>query len=245
MAECTGRIVRVYGDVASGRVEDDINLYAYVHNDPLDGVDPTGNDDSPWSMAQADASVTPQGVAAMLGGIADGLSIGGATGNAAFFGNASDPSVQSGYRAGTLIATGITFGLLGASAISSAAEAEASLATSTTSAIPSSNVVARGGANITADSIAQGTSDTSVGRGFSANSAPTLPEAATDIRNNQVGVTTAGDIRAAGGEVHATSHPGNPTHVTVTGLKPDQASKLLSPSVKNPVPKCDRRCLQQ
>ena len=37
--------------------QDDLNLYAYVKNDPLDGLDPTGNDDSPWSMSQADARV--------------------------------------------------------------------------------------------------------------------------------------------------------------------------------------------
>jgi hypothetical protein len=42
-------------------------------------------------------------------------------------------------------------------------------------------------------------SNTSVGPGFSANSAPTLAGAATDIKNNQVGATTAGEIRAAGG----------------------------------------------
>jgi hypothetical protein len=32
----------VYGDLVLGRVEDDLNLYAYVGNDPLDRTDPSG-----------------------------------------------------------------------------------------------------------------------------------------------------------------------------------------------------------
>ncbi len=32
----------MYGDLVLGRVEDDLNLYAYVSNDPLDRADPTG-----------------------------------------------------------------------------------------------------------------------------------------------------------------------------------------------------------
>ena len=47
----------IFGRGDSIRFKDDLNLYAYVKNDPLDGVDPTGNDDSPWSMPQADARV--------------------------------------------------------------------------------------------------------------------------------------------------------------------------------------------
>jgi RHS repeat-associated protein len=101
--------------------KDDIDLYTYVGNDPLDRTDPTGQCDDPWCQSQADANTTPQGTAAMAWGIADSLSVGGATGIVPF-GNANDPQVQAGYHAGTLIADAITVGVLGAVAANSAAE---------------------------------------------------------------------------------------------------------------------------
>jgi hypothetical protein len=79
---------------------------------------------------------------------------------------------------------------------------------------PSGNGTGRA-RDITPESIEAGTSNTNVGRGFSANSAATLPETATDIKNNKVGVTTADQVRSAGGEVHDTPNDKNPTHVTV------------------------------
>jgi hypothetical protein len=42
VAEHVGRIVRRYGKHASGRLEDDLNLYAYVGNDALNRGDPLG-----------------------------------------------------------------------------------------------------------------------------------------------------------------------------------------------------------
>ena len=47
-----------------------------------------------------------------------------------------------------------------------------------------------------------------------------------------------GEIRKAGGEVVVTSGKGN--QVTITNLKPEDASSLLSPSVPNPVSKNQR-----
>ena len=52
---------------------------------------------------------------------------------------------------------------------------------------------------------------------------------------NQVGVTTAGAIRSAGGDVLSTSGQ-SATHATVTGLSPQAASALMTPT-RNPVPK--------
>jgi len=54
------------------------------------------------------------------------------------------------------------------------------------------------------------------------------------IRNNQVGVTTVGAIRAAGGDVVPSPSRTNPNHATLSGLTPEQASKLFCPTRKNP-----------
>lgn len=195
--------------------DDDFNLYAYVKNDPLNATDPTGM--NAW----------------------DDLRNG-------FFQGVSDASGSRGYpdvTDGTADKSSATYALgkgLGAGLVVQAAFG----GRGPRSSVPDSHVVARGGAKITPESIENATSDTKVGRGFSANAAPSLAEAATDIKHGQVGVTTAKDVRAAGGEVHDTSSKRNPTHVTVTGLDSTKASELLSPSMKNPVPPCDRRCNQ-
>jgi len=114
--------------------------------------------------------------------------------------------------------------------------------------IKNSDVVVRGGADIpgggnSVEGLAAGTSThTDSGlTGFSAEASPgaTLCELCTNIPNNQVGVTTAGDIRALGGEVTPTTGR-SPNHVTVTGLPPEDANKLLTPTQPNPVPKDQR-----
>jgi hypothetical protein len=54
------------------------------------------------------------------------------------------------------------------------------------------------------------------------------------ILNNQVGVTTAGAIRAQGGEVDPSPMRANPNHATLSGLTPEQASALFRPTILNP-----------
>jgi hypothetical protein len=71
------------------------------------------------------------------------------------------------------------------------------------------------------------------------NSAKELaaPDAQTGypgIPHNQIGVTTVGSVRAAGGEVTASPTKKNPNHATLSGLTPEEASSLFSPTVKNP-----------
>ena len=60
-----------------------------------------------------------------------------------------------------------------------------------------------------------------------------VKELSKNLPHNQIGVTTVGEVRAAGGDVIKTSGA-SPNHATLTGLSPEQASKLLTPTIKKP-----------
>ena len=62
----------------------------------------------------------------------------------------------------------------------------------------------------------------------------TIVELAHAIPHGQIGVTTVGEIRKAGGDVVRTSGR-SPYHATLTGLIPEEASKLLTPTILNPI----------
>jgi hypothetical protein len=53
------------------------------------------------------------------------------------------------------------------------------------------------------------------------------------IPHRQIGVTTVGAVREAGGDVIRTSGR-SPYHATLTGLVPDEISFLLTPTISNP-----------
>jgi hypothetical protein len=101
--------------------------------------------------------------------------------------------------------------------------------------IPDDALVVRGGRNRPED-IQRGTATHPSGvTGVSVESAAGLSveELAAAIPHGQVGVTTAGAVRGAGGDVVRTSGR-SPNHATLTGLTPEQASRLLTPTVPNP-----------
>ena len=101
--------------------------------------------------------------------------------------------------------------------------------------IPDDALVVRGGQNRPQD-IRRGTQTHPSGvTGISVESAleVSVTELARAIPHGQIGITTAGAVRKAGGDVVRTSGR-SPYHTTLTGLTPDQASQLLTPTIPNP-----------
>jgi hypothetical protein len=101
--------------------------------------------------------------------------------------------------------------------------------------IPDEALVIRGGRNRPAD-IVRGTGTHPSGvTGVSVESAVgvTVAELAVAIPHRQVGVTTVGEVRKAGGDVIRTAGR-SPHHATLTSLTPEQASCLLTPPIPNP-----------
>ncbi len=60
-----------------------------------------------------------------------------------------------------------------------------------------------------------------------------IAELAATIPHGQIGVTRVGEIRSEGGDVIRTSGRSS-NHATITGLTPEQASFLLTPTIPNP-----------
>lgn len=107
--------------------------------------------------------------------------------------------------------------------------------------IPKVAVVVRGGRNRPEDiQRATGTHPSGI-TGISVECAVGLSvaELAVAIPHGQVGVTTVGEIRSEGGDVIRTSGRSS-NHATLTGLTPDQASFLLTPTIPNPAKQSSR-----
>lgn len=104
--------------------------------------------------------------------------------------------------------------------------------------IPDEALVVRGGRNQPED-LRRGTKTHPSGvTGASVECAEgkSVAELATSLPHGQVGVTTVGAVRAAGGDVVRTLGR-SPHHATLIGLSPDAASRLLTPTIANPAQK--------
>ena len=75
---------------------------------------------------------------------------------------------------------------------------------------------------------------------YSADGA-SVADLALNVPNNQIGVTTVGAIREAGGTVVAAPRRPDDAHCTLNGLTADQASRVFTPTRSNPAPKGWRR----
>ncbi|WP_445248730.1 flavoredoxin [Microcoleus sp. OTE_8_concoct_300] len=60
-----------------------------------------------------------------------------------------------------------------------------------------------------------------------------VAELTVTIPHGQVGVTTVSEVRSSDGDVIRTSGR-SPNHATLTGLTPEKASLLLTPTIPNP-----------
>ena len=107
------------------------------------------------------------------------------------------------------------------------------------SALPDDALVVRGGLN-EPDSFSKGTGVTTDADGLlsevSVQCAPgkTEKELARPLLNGQIGVTTLGQLRAAGGEVDPAPTPSNPNHCLLRGLDAAASSSLFTPTILNP-----------
>jgi hypothetical protein len=102
-------------------------------------------------------------------------------------------------------------------------------------ALPDDACVVRGGRN-RAEDLARRTDvhpSGVVGQSVESAAGKSIEELARSIPHGQVGVTTVGQVRAAGGDVIRTSGR-SPNHATMTGLTPEKASELLTPTIPNP-----------
>lgn len=104
-----------------------------------------------------------------------------------------------------------------------------------TEKIPDDALVVHGGRNRPED-IRRGTGTHPSGvTGVSVESAAgvSVAELARAIPHRQIGITTVGEVRKAGGDVIRTSGR-SPYHATLTGLTLEQTSKLFTPTIPNP-----------
>lgn len=62
----------------------------------------------------------------------------------------------------------------------------------------------------------------------------TLQELASTLRYKQVGVSTVGEVRAAGGVLIPKPTAFNPFHHELSGLTADKLEQLFTPTVRNP-----------
>jgi RHS repeat-associated protein len=183
------------------------NRYAYVNNNPYKFKDPDGRIlETAWDAASLALSISQ---------FVSQPSVGNAVGVAVDAIAAAVPFVPGGVG------------------IARAAGNAAGSAATAVKSVPDSTTVCRGG-SCTAQSFTngKGVATDADGKlsGVSVGIGDSVSAAAANIPHTKVGVTTAGDIRAAGGQV--VNDHGN--HANVSGISADKAASLFKNKVDNP-----------
>jgi RHS repeat-associated protein len=218
-----------------------LNLYGYMGNNPLGGVDADGHCCqwlSNFGTGLANSTYRPLVQAVehpitTLKGLGTAIEHPIATAEGAW-GGIKSTSVSVMQGDGTAIGTAV--GSAAMLFVPGGEEAEAGEGLSRLSLLSDDANVVRGGlpgniANGTGVSVgADGT--LSVVSVQSANGA-SVADLSTGIPHNQVSVTTVGDVRAAGGDVVPSPNAGNPNHCTMCGVTPQQAKDIMK-TIPNP-----------
>jgi len=245
----TGRFLSVDPSSPSAGNTFNFGRYGYASNNPIANIDPNGKqstfDAGNWTGVAAMSQQSPQQVqraneinAAQAGAIANSMAA-LATGPAGGFVVRTAASVFTDTMATGSLAAGL---MMNGSAVAASGSIVAE-GVAATNGVPSpfsaEALVVRGGnaANQTAakidGAIMESRTPGVVGFSCQCDGGTNLSVLGSSLRNNQLGVTTVGAIRAAGGDVVST--PGFANHVTVTGLSGEQASPLMMIQ-KNPNP---------
>jgi RHS repeat-associated protein len=215
----------------------ELNRFSYVNNNPIRYTDPSGHAANDGKQDKYGQPTDGAGGGACNGGCpqppptpptppTQGLpSEGGTYYEGGVFVSESEAIVEETQHAAAAELEAET----------AAAEAEAAADGS----LPDEALVCRGG-TCTADRFANGSGVTTnpdgtlSGVSVQSGAGKSVSELTNTIPNGQVGVTTVGDVRAAGGNVYPSPRPGNPYHCTMCGITPQQGEDLFTPTIRNP-----------
>ena len=232
-----------YADYANPQ---SLNLYAYVRNNPATGRDADGHCIPNCTGAIISWLIKGTARDGSVKEFAKDNAIGAAKGVGSFAYNTAK-AVDTAFSSMGNPVAGVAAALKpGPAALqpSNTTQAQASVATQVTLTVASvlapglsegglsdSALVVRGGvpsvANLTKSAEVINTDGTLSGVSVNSANGASIEDLSQGIPNGQIGVTTVGDIRNAGGDVVPTPSDSNPCHCDMNGLTAEDASKLL------------------